>query len=364
MTDKRKAGRPVAHIGFQLPDQNAHDVAGYCAAEMAVEEANERGELPFTVDLVPFADERDPEVSRKVARQFVEDPLGVGVLGPLNSAMAVASQDIYHEAGMAQLTSEASAPVLTSKGYKNFRRLVANDKYHAAELARAGVLYLEGKRIAVLHDSTAWGTPISEIFAAEVQRLGSECVLFRGFGDQENKLNFEDMVEATVRADPDLVFFGIYWHKAHIIAHKLRYAGFTAPFLGSSALKPYAFLEVPSFDVVKPYHSSPYVDIRVKPSARGLLDRFARRYPLMLVAPHAAAEGYDSASLLLEAMKRAGTVDRAKVLAELQSIEHFVGAIGPIEFDENGDLIDPDIALYQCVDGLRKYVGVIRDLLA
>ena len=363
MTDERRVGRPVAHIGFQLPDENAHDVAGYCAAEMAIEEANKRGDLPFTVKLVPFADERDPEISQKVARQFVEDPLGVGVLGPLNSAMAVASQEIYHEAGMAQLTSEASAPVLTSRGFQNFRRLVANDKHHAAELARAAVLYLKGRRIAVLHDSTAWGKPISEIFAAETRRLGSECVLFRGFGDQEKKLNFEEMVEATVGAEPDLVFFGIYWHKAHIIAHKLRYAGFAAPYLGSSALKPYAFLEVPSLDVVPPYHSSPYVDIRVKPSARELRDRFARHYPLMLVAPHAAAEAYDAACLLLEAMKRAGTVDRAKVLAELQSIEKFKGAVGPIEFDENGDLIDPDIALYQCVHGIRKYLGVISDLV-
>jgi branched-chain amino acid transport system substrate-binding protein len=364
MTDKRKAGRPVAHIGFHLPSEPAHDVGAFCIAEMAVEEANERGDLPFTVELVPFFDERDPEVSRKVARQFVEDPLGVGVLGPLNSAMAVASQDIYHEAGMAQLTSQSSTPVLTKKGYKNFFRLAPNDEISGRDVARAAVLYLKGKRIAVLHDSTSWGQGIAEVFAAEVQRLGSDCVLFRGFGDEEKKLNFEEMVEATVDAEPDLVYFGIYWHKAHIIAHKLRFAGLTAPFLGDDALKPFPFLEVPSLDVVSPYHGLAWVDIRIKPSAREFLGKLAVRYPQMLAGPLAAGEDYDCACLLLEAMKRAGTVDRAKVLAELQSIEGFVGAIGPIEFDENGDLVNPETKLYQCVDGLRKYVGVIRDLVS
>jgi hypothetical protein len=41
-----------------------------------------------------------------------------------------------------------------------------------------------------------------------------------------------------------------------------------------------------------------------------------------------------------------------------------VGAIGPIELDENGDLVNPEPKLYQCVDGLRKYIGVIRDLVS
>jgi branched-chain amino acid transport system substrate-binding protein len=339
-------------------------VADYCAAEMAIEEANERGDLPFRVELVPFCDERAPDVSRKVARQFAEDPLGVGVLGPLNSAMAVASQDVYHEAGMAQLTPDASTPVLTKRGYKNFFRLAPNDEISGWDVARAAVLYLKGRRIAVLHDSTAWGKPMAEIIAAGVRRLGSEPVLFRGFGDEEKELNFEEMVEATVDAEPDLVYFGIYWHKAHIIAHKLRFAGLTAPFLGHGALKPFAFLEVPSLDVVSPYHCSAWVDIRIKPSAREFLGRFAARYPQMLAAPVAVGEAYDCACLLLEAMKRAGTVDRAKVLAELRTIEGFVGAIGPIEFDENGDLIDPKTGLYQCVDGLRKYIGVIGDLVS
>jgi branched-chain amino acid transport system substrate-binding protein len=129
MTRKGKDHRTVARIGFEVADANVHDVTGYCAAEMAIEAANQRGDLPFSIELVSIIDERDPDVARRVAKQFVEDPLAVGMLGPTNSAMAMSNQDIYHDAGMAQLTSEASSPLLTSRGYNNFFRLVANDEY-------------------------------------------------------------------------------------------------------------------------------------------------------------------------------------------------------------------------------------------
>lgn len=330
---------------------------------MAVAFANHKGDLPFTIELVPIIDRKEPVVARRVAQQFVDDLTTVGVLGPLNSGIALSNQDIYHAAGMVQLTSEASSPLLTNKGYKNFFRLVANDEYQGRDLARIAVLYLKGTRIAVLQDSTAWGRAIAEIFANEAKLLGSEPVLFRSFGDRERILDFEPFVQAIVDADPDVVYFAVYWDKAHIIAHKLRYAGLKATFLGSDALKPYPFLEVPSLDVVSPYHSLAGVDMRLKSSAWAFFKEFAFNYPMMLSAPQYAAEAYDCASLLIEALKRARIVDRGNVLNEMQNIENFEGAIGLINFDEKGDLVEPEIGLYQCIDGLRKYIGLIQYLI-
>ncbi|MGQ9584517.1 MAG: branched-chain amino acid ABC transporter substrate-binding protein [Anaerolineae bacterium] len=353
----------VARIGFEVPDRDFHNVTGFCAAEMAIDAANESMNLPFRVELVPLVDERDPERARQVARDFVADPTAVGVLGPLNSAMAVANQPIYAGAEVAQLTSEASTPLLTEQGYRNFRRLVANDKVQGRALAQVAVLYLRSQRIAVIDDATAWGKPIATIFSGEAERLGAKPVVWRSFGEAETTLDFGKLVQTVVDADPDLVYFAVYWNKAHIIAHKLRYAGLRATFLGSDALKPFPFLEVPSLDVVKPYHTLAGVDMRIKPSAQAFFRAFAARHPMLLVAPQYAAEAYDCASLLIEALRRAGTVDRKKVLQELQRIEHFEGAIGAIHFDANGDLVDPEIGLYQCVDGLRMYVGTVRDLV-
>lgn len=351
-------------IGFEVPNDDVFAVTGYCAAEMAVAEANQAGTLPFPIALAPIVDRRDAETAREAAAEFAADPRALAVLGPLNSDMALATQAIYREAGFPQLTSEASSPLLTANGGDNFFRLVANDEHQGRALARAAVRYLGAERIVVLHDNSGWGRPIAEIFAAEAGRLGSEPRLVRGFGERERALDFDSLVGETHRERPDLVYFAVYWNKAHIITHKLRDLGAQATFLGSDALKPYAFLEVPSLDPVAPYHSLAGVDMRLKPSARDFMTRFASRYPLMMAAPQYAAEAYDCASLLLEAIRRAGTPERSAVLAALRGLEGFAGAIGPIVFDAHGDLVDPEIGLYQCQDGLRRYIGAIRDLAA
>jgi ABC-type branched-subunit amino acid transport system substrate-binding protein len=129
-------------------------------------------------------------------------------------------------------------------------------------------------------------------------------------------------------------------------------------------LKPYPFLEVPGLDLVEPYHTLAGIDMRKKASAKSFFHKFAFTHPLMLTAPQYAAEAYDCASLLIEAIRRSGEPDRLKVLKELQGIKTFEGVIGRIKFDDNGDLVDPEIGLYQCVNGLRKYVGKVSDLIS
>lgn len=356
--------RQSVAIGFQVPDDDVASLTGYCVAKMVIDEANATGTLPVPVDLVTIPDGGNRDQARSGASAFSVRSDAIAMLGPVNSDMALATLDIYHDAGLAQLSSEASSPLLTDKGWDNFFRLVANDEHQGRALARVAVSYLGKSRIAVLHDSSGWGRPIAEIFASEADRLGVAPKLVRGFAEREKALDFNALVAETLQADPDLVYFAVYWNQAHIITHKLRDAGSQAVFLGSDALKPYAFLEVPSLDTTPPYHTLAGVDIRIKPSARAFFETFAAQYPLLVDAPQYAAEAHDCAALLLEAIRRAHHLDRAGVLAALRGIDRFDGAIGPISFTPHGDLAEPEIGLYQCHNGMRRYIGPVDQLVA
>ncbi len=358
--------RPEVVVGFQLPSDDVYSVGGYCAAEMAFDNANAaKGTkaLPVTIRMMPVIDGRDPAVAVPAAQAFAQREDAIAVLGPTNSAMAVVTQDVYHEAGLLQLSSEASSPLLTSRGHDNFYRTVANDEVQGRSLAHVAVKYLNAKRIAVLNEDSAWGEPIARIFSEECQRLGTEPVLHYGFGERENALDFDKLIESTLEAKPDLVYFAIYWNKTHIIAHRLRDHELDAVFLGSDALKPYEFLEVPTLDKRQPYHSLAGIDPRVAPSAKAFLLELADKFPLMLGAPQYAAEAYDCANLIVESIRRADTIDRGGVLAAMKQIQTFNGAIGTITFDEHGDLVEPEIGLFQSVNGQRNYLGRIADLV-
>jgi len=342
--------QPVV-IGFELSNDDVYSVAGWCAAELAIKQANAAENLPVEVKLEVIVNGKDRAISRKAAADFVARKVAIAVLGPTNSAMAVISQDIYAAAGILQMSSEASSPLLTNKGYTHFFRNVANDEVQGRALGQVAASYLKAKKIAILNEDSAWGEPISAIFSNEITRLGVPPVLHYGYGAKERNLDFDELIDAVVKAEPDLVYFAVYWNQSHIIAHRLRDRGVKAVFLGSDALKPYAFIEVPSLDTEAPYHSLAGIDLMTKPSARKFLVDFAEHHPKMLDAPQYAPEAYDCANIILECIRRAPALTPSAVLGEMKKFGTYSGALGDISFTPEGDLSDPDIGLYRCKDG-------------
>ena len=55
--------------------------------------------------------------------------------------------------------------------------------------------------------------------------------------------------------------------------------------------------------------------------------------------------GYDAVMVFIEAMKRAGSADPAKYLPEIGKT-NYNGVIGPIAFDDKGDLKNGPITIY------------------
>ncbi|HET7157684.1 MAG TPA: ABC transporter substrate-binding protein, partial [Burkholderiales bacterium] len=58
-----------------------------------------------------------------------------------------------------------------------------------------------------------------------------------------------------------------------------------------------------------------------------------------------APMGYDAAMVIVEAMKRVGSTDPAKFLPEVGKT-NYQGVIGPISFDDKGDLNNGPITIY------------------
>ena len=71
-----------------------------------------------------------------------------------------------------------------------------------------------------------------------------------------------------------------------------------------------------------------------------------------------AALGYDSAMILADAIKRAGSTDGAKVAAALAATKDFAGITGKITIDANRNASKPAVIL-TIKDGQFKYVETI-----
>ncbi|MGQ9598541.1 MAG: branched-chain amino acid ABC transporter substrate-binding protein [Anaerolineae bacterium] len=354
----------TVRLGHSTPlsgEEGVHGTAANHAVELAVRQANERGNLPFQIELVSLDDACTAEGGEAVARQLSADPAVLGVVGPFNSTPAQAAAPIYYQARLPHICPAASNPDLTRQGWDTFFRVVASDEIQGREAARCAVRFVGARRIAVLHDRSAFGQPLAEIFADEARMHGAEIVLVEGI--HRGQRHFPDTVQRVRDADPDLIYFGLIEAEGSAMAHELRAGGVLAPYLGADGLKPSRYLETPEVEVAGPYYTSASADVRRYPSAADFRRAYARDFPQFADYTIYTVEAYDAANILIEALRKAGAADREAVRQQVARTRNYPGASGPITFSPTGDRLNPRIDFYVVRSGELVFLGTTADLV-
>ena len=357
--------KPVVKIGCSAvlseeADEAIHGLHISQAVALAVEQANNRGDLPFVVELLLGDDKAQPEAAIAVAQRFIADPQVLGVVGTMNSHTSLATAPLYHQANLAQISPAASNPTLTQHGYATFFRVVPHDSVQGQEAAKYAIQILGAQRIGVIHDSTAFGEPLAQVFKQTCEVLGTRPILYLSI--QRGQIDFTKTAAEVAATEPDLIFFGVIEAEGRHLAAQLRQAGVRAIFFGTDGLKPSLFLTTPAYEVAGPYHTSASTDIRVKPAAAMFAQAYLARYGELYSIY--TAEAYDAANILIAACARVATLDRPAVLAEVARTRNFPGASGPITFDEHGDRMNPEIGIYRVTDQVPVFLGTTNELLA
>ncbi|MCL5046781.1 MAG: branched-chain amino acid ABC transporter substrate-binding protein [Actinobacteria bacterium] len=360
--------RPIVKLGCSAVlsgDEAIHGRSIVRAVQLAVERANSRVRAPFEFRAVPADDRAEGEGGVRVAGAFIDDPEILGVIGPMTSDPAAAAAPVYDRAGLAHISPSASSPALTRRGYRTFFRLVPDDLVQGSVAARYAVRALGALDLAVIHDGSAFGEPLAEVFRETAAGLGARIRAYEAI--RRRDVDYGSVADRVQDARADLFFFGVIEAEGTRLAAQLRDRGVRAIFFGTDGLKASRFLETPGAGVDGPYHTNSSTDIHVKPSAAGFLSLYRERYGED--NPVYAAEAYDAANILISAVEgapvRTGATrpDRASVLAGVAGTREYSGASGTITFDEKGDRTDPEIGIYKVDDGRIRFLGYDWELL-
>lgn len=352
------ADRPTARIAFMLSSHKGKpgDERPAClAAFLAFEEIADDPTLPCRIEYEVFDDFEDLDKTREIAARIVADPSFVAVAGPTNSTSCLASAPIFNAAGMVQTSPSAQHMGLTRSGYTSFFRLCANSEQQGHALARMAHDYLGARTMAMVHDVEEFGIGLKTLVTEEFARLGGTVIeqqsLVRGGTD------FSSQIRAVLAANPDATIFATHEPEGKAIATGLRQGGYTGRLLGTDAMKPSLFLW--SGIGEGPYHTSICADMVRNPYAAEFRKRYGPRHGENSTY---SCEGYDCVHVIAEALRRAGTPDRAKLLAEMRAMRDYPGASGPITFDAQGDREGIGIAFYQVQGGVMTYLGTSEEL--
>jgi branched-chain amino acid transport system substrate-binding protein len=324
---------------------------------IGMEDAARRTDLPAPVEWVLFDDHGDLRQSALLAETIVADDRFIAAVGPMGSSEAFVNAPIFDGAGLLQVSPCASHPDLCRRGYRTFHRLVANEQVQGGALARLARDQLGAAKAAVVHDVDAFGTSVADNFSSGFEDAGGRVVARVSVESGES--DFAEQAGTVADSDPEVVFFGVHASEGLLVSEAIRKVGVEVPFLGTDGLKISFFLGGgdPGQEA---YHTHSGADFRRLASASAFRDTYAARYPEDSTY---SPEAYDSAMVVVEALVRAGSADRAAVLQALKDMDSYHGITGAIAFDDNGERIDAPVSWYRVErrDGDRymAYQGIV-----
>jgi branched-chain amino acid transport system substrate-binding protein len=330
---------PQAHIGNDIKN----------GAQLAVEDLNakgfEVGGAKVKFELVAEDDEANPTKATTVAQKLVDSKVAA-VVGHFNSGASIPASKIYSDAGIPQISPSSTNPKYTQQGFKTTFRVVANDDQQGPVDAQFAVTTLKAKKVAVIDDSTAYGQGLADTFEAKAKELGAEIVAREHTTDKDT--DFKAILTKIKGKNPDLVFFGGIDPQAGPMRKQMAELGIKAQFLGGDGWQTPNFIKLAGDASEGSMASIPGLPKDKMPGGKEFLERFKQKFgvDVELFAPMA----YDAVFVFADSMKRAGSTEPAKFLPEVGKTS-INGVIGPIAFDDKGDLKDGPITIYVVKSG-------------
>jgi branched-chain amino acid transport system substrate-binding protein len=344
---------PQAHIGKD--NENG--------ARLAVEDANaakiKLGGRDVKFELMGEDDQADPKQGNLVAQKFVDAKVNA-VIGHLNSGTTIPASKVYSDNGIPQVSPSATNPTYTAQGFKTAFRVMANDIQQGKVLGEYAANNLKARTVAIIDDKTAYGEGLAGEFKKSAVAAGVKVVAEEHTDDKA--VDFAAILTKVKGKKPDMIFYGGMDPQAAPMAMQMKKLGIKARLLMGDGGCTTEFVKNAGEAAEGHYCSLPGIPYEKMQGGAKFIERFGKRFAdkdgkpaiIQLYAPYA----YDAVMVVVEAVKRAGGAEPAKILAELPKTS-YQGVTTTIAFDDKGDLKDGAISLYVAKGGKWEALDTI-----
>jgi branched-chain amino acid transport system substrate-binding protein len=315
---------------------------------MAVENANASKELPFPIEIVAFDDRSDPKEAVSVANRIVADRDVVAVIGHFNSGCSIPASRVYAGTGLPMISPASSNPQLTEQQLspqwtwpKCIFRVNTTDNVQGAYGADFVFKGLKAKKAAIIHDKTAYGQGVAEVFKKQFEATGGQVTAYEGLqlGDRD----FRSLLTRIKGTQPEALYFGGMFSEGGILVRQARDIGFKGYFVACEANYDPAFLRVAGDAATGAYVTFLGSPPDLLPSAKDFVEQYKKRYPTDELKSY-DHYGYEVGMLVIDALKKVGP-NREKIIEYLRGVK-FNGVLGSTSFDEKGDTLNKTITLF------------------
>jgi branched-chain amino acid transport system substrate-binding protein len=300
-------------------------------AELAVADLNAAGGvLGQQVQLITADDFCDPEQAVAAARKLVSDGV-IFVAGHFCSGASIAASEIYAAAGVLQITPVSTNPKLTELGRANVFRVVPRDDADAIVAGNYLADHWVDKKIAILHDNTTFGKGIAEGTKKQLNNRGVTEAIYQAYVPDKSDYGVE--IAELQTADIAVLYIGGYHAEIALMARAARDRGYPVQLVTGMSLWSEDFGLIAGAAAEGVLFTDP-ADPRRRPEAGSVVERFRasgfepQGYTLYT---------YGAVQAWAQAAEKAGSLELPAMIASLRE-QRFDTVLGPIDFDDKGDL--------------------------
>ncbi len=345
----------VVKIGHVAPISGAQAHFGKDnenGVRMAIEELNAQnisiGGKRIRFEIQAEDDAADPKQGTAAAQKLCDAKVA-GVVGHLNSGTTIPASKVYNDCGIPHVTGAATNPNLTKPGYKTTFRIIANDNSLGAGLAFYAADALKLKRVAIIDDRTAYGQGVAEVFKRTAQAKGMQIVDEQFTTDKAT--DFMAILTAIKSKNPDAIFYGGMDPQAGPMLRQMEQLGLSnVKYFGGDGIctSEIAKLAAGAKTLNNVVCAEGGSSLQKMPGGTAWKAKYDAKYPgqFQVYSPYT----YDATFLIVDAMKRANSVDPKVYTAKLAE-SNFKGVTSTIQFESNGEMKNPAITLYVYKDG-------------
>ena len=340
-----ESGEKVVKIGVFEPSSGdsasggKKEILGMQFANSETPTVEVNGET-YKVELVYADNGSSTDKAPSAASDLVSAEVSV-VLGSYGSGVSMAGGPKFEEAGIPAIGVTCTNPNVTA-GNSYYFRICFLDNFQADVLANFAMDKFDAKVAYCLGESGNEYDQGLIAFFKQVFEAAGGTVITDSF--PTGNADFNSYLNKAKSEGADVIFTPVSIAYAVQIIKQAASLGIEAPFLGSDTLDDNMVLEAIKGTDLELFVSTFYqeggsekFDNGIKEYINSNDDAMAANGGNDTIAA-VTAMGYDAYYVALEAMKKAGSVDKADIMATLGSVT-YEGVSGAIAFDEQGDAI-------------------------
>jgi branched-chain amino acid transport system substrate-binding protein len=307
-------------------------------AALAVADINAAGGvLGQKVQLITADDFCDPEQAVAAARKLVSDGV-IFVVGHFCSGASIPASEIYEAAGVLMISPSINR-MLTELGRANVFRITHRDDVEGMMAGNYLADHWPGQKIAILHDNTTLGKGIADTIKKQLNNRGVTEAIYQAY--VPGRHDYGEEIAELQAADIAVLYIGGYHAEIALIARAARDRGYLVQLVAGGVLanEEFGLIAGAAADGAL-FIDDP--DRRRNPEAAPVVERF-RASDFEPVGDTMYA--YAAVQVWAQAAEKAGSLELDAMIAALR--EHqFDTVLGPIDFDEKGDLTVQNLAWY------------------